>query len=871
MKLRLLFCVLACLLSVGQNPLCAQEASKYTLSIKDSETKKPIADAVCRVFTASDQAQTYSLANKQGEVSLSADSHSAYVSISLLGYRKQRVEIRMLQQRSVHTVYLSKQDFNLREVVVKAQPIKRKSDTLVYNASSFVDQSDQYLADMLKKLPGVSVADDGTLSYQGKSINKFYIEGKDLLGSRYNQASQNMPVEAVSQIQVLENHQPIKALKDKTYSDNAAINVKLKKGFLVRPFGEAKGGIGGSPAIYDNTIFLMQLLPRNQLMLTAQMNNRGRDLSSTNKEHINVMNIESYLAEPYPFLSIDNLFISPLSPQRYLRNKSFSASLNDLVDLGKNSEMRLGITAYSDRRHADNLYHFETLDAVPITIRQQSYKKNKHDVYTPELKYELNANKIYVLDELKTSFSRLSQSMLMQDNDRNITQNQEYKPSKFQNNLKASFSASKLTYDLTSLIQYNNEKEWLDFAQGETAQNPSLRQNHYKQKELYTYNKISTIIPLEDNKYSLSIGGALRYKDSRYTSFNAGSNERGEAQVQSLHSGILPDILWRYSSAGHISFSLPVMWTSLRLQWDRKVQDRNDFVSCAPHISWKSRLTDEWTMRLGASYEKREALDEYYSPILLLRNYRTEVSLPTKLYTETLCGSVFNLNYQNLINMLFMDLTCSYTRNRKESLPNYQYAPSFTLVGTKDSVYYGSRFISTYSIDKSFTDHGLSFKFSGSYTLMDYLIAQQGEVFKNKSNNLMYTLSSNFKKIKWLKITYDVMGIHAWNINGGRSSEVFSRFANDVSIYCFPSKQWDLQVSYENTITEIAARQYKQTHMLDFGIKYRMNKQLQFHANVYNLFNSDSYEEVSYSNANRISYSMPLRGREFLLTCLFKL
>lgn len=88
----------------------------------------------------------------------------------------------------------------LREVVVKIPPIRSANDTLIYNVGAFVKAGDRHLEDVLKKLPGIKVAENGSVTYQGKAINKFYIEGKDLLGSSYNQATRNMPIDAVSDV-----------------------------------------------------------------------------------------------------------------------------------------------------------------------------------------------------------------------------------------------------------------------------------------------------------------------------------------------------------------------------------------------------------------------------------------------------------------------------------------------------------------------------------------------------------------------------------------------------------------------------------------------------------------------------------------------
>jgi hypothetical protein len=94
--------------------------------------------------------------------------------------------------------------------------------------NSFSKEQDRSIGDVLKRMPGIEVLPDGKILYQGKAINKYYIEGLDLLEGKYNLANDNLPYQEVSQVQILENHQPIKTLDSLQFSDRSALNIKLK-------------------------------------------------------------------------------------------------------------------------------------------------------------------------------------------------------------------------------------------------------------------------------------------------------------------------------------------------------------------------------------------------------------------------------------------------------------------------------------------------------------------------------------------------------------------------------------------------------------------------------------------------------------------
>jgi hypothetical protein len=101
-------------------------------------------------------------------------------------------------------------------------------------------------------MPGIEVLSDGKILYQGRPINKYYIEGLDLLEGKYNLANENLPHKEVTQVQILENHQPIKALDSLKFSDQAALNIKLKNAYTFT--GQARLGSGFRPLLWEANI-----------------------------------------------------------------------------------------------------------------------------------------------------------------------------------------------------------------------------------------------------------------------------------------------------------------------------------------------------------------------------------------------------------------------------------------------------------------------------------------------------------------------------------------------------------------------------------------------------------------------------------------
>jgi hypothetical protein len=117
-------------------------------------------------------------------------------------------------------------------------------------------------------MPGIEVLPDGKILYQGK-VNKYYIEGLDLLEGKYNLANDNLPYQEVSQVQILENHQPIKTLDSLQFSDRTALNIKLKNTYTFT--GQARLEV--VLARYFGMPILSDAFSKRQMLTTYQTNN----------------------------------------------------------------------------------------------------------------------------------------------------------------------------------------------------------------------------------------------------------------------------------------------------------------------------------------------------------------------------------------------------------------------------------------------------------------------------------------------------------------------------------------------------------------------------------------------------------------------
>ena len=209
---------------------------------------KPVSDVIVKLISGT-KTLAFTSTNAKGEYALevkSAPSGEVTLQFTHISYEKESLALADLKsansksgisnplQRKVDMM-LTPKNISLKEVTVKPDPLRQRGDTLTYNLSSFLKKGDVTLEDGLKNLPGISIADNGAISYMGKDISNFYIGGLDMLG--------NIPAEYATQVDIMKHHKHRKIDADEE-SDAVAINIKLSKKAQFKPFGQPVFGVG---------------------------------------------------------------------------------------------------------------------------------------------------------------------------------------------------------------------------------------------------------------------------------------------------------------------------------------------------------------------------------------------------------------------------------------------------------------------------------------------------------------------------------------------------------------------------------------------------------------------------------------------------
>lgn len=172
--------------------------------------------------------------------------------------------------------------------IVYEMPVVVRGDTIVYNTDSFTNGTEQKLGDILKKLPGVTVSDDGEIQVEGQTVSKVMIEGKDFFDGSSKLAVKNIPADALKKVEVLKNFNEIDQMRGLgNDQDNVAINLKLKEGKKNFWFGEIQGGLGdGEKTRYLGSTKLFYYSPKGSINVIGNTNNIG-DVPFTFRDYLN--------------------------------------------------------------------------------------------------------------------------------------------------------------------------------------------------------------------------------------------------------------------------------------------------------------------------------------------------------------------------------------------------------------------------------------------------------------------------------------------------------------------------------------------------------------------------------------------------------
>lgn len=284
--MRLIFTLLIFILPVA---LLAQvkdslKAGSVTGVVKDSTNEYSLQSVTITIYKKADSTLLdYQLTNAHGEFNFETIPFvtPVIVNFSYAGYKPYSQTVQLdttAHHYNFKTVLLSRTYGSMDEVIVQAVlPIRMNGDTLEINPAAFKLDSNAVVEDMLRRVPGVTMWGDGTITVNGKTVNKLFVDGKPFFGGDPAIATQNLPKNAIEKIQVYQEQDYSKDNIDEDPADSLlTMNIKLREDRKFGLFGKVGAGIGTDNR-YEADAAAQAYNRKNRFGLAAAANNINKN------------------------------------------------------------------------------------------------------------------------------------------------------------------------------------------------------------------------------------------------------------------------------------------------------------------------------------------------------------------------------------------------------------------------------------------------------------------------------------------------------------------------------------------------------------------------------------------------------------------
>jgi hypothetical protein len=812
---------------------------------------------------------------------------SLLVEANAIGFKKQSIPVGSAIQTS--NFKLTATATKLPNITVQNSKamLKKEGDTLNYDVASFSNKQDRTIGDVIKKLPGVEVSENGQISYGGKPINRFYIDGDNLLDGKYNIATNGIPNDMVAKVQVLENHQPINALKDAVKSESAAMNIVLKDKARLKIMGTGDLALG-TPSVYNTTVNTMLFKKQVKFMNYIKLNNNGVDLAYETINHFGFEN------QPPPTLVSASTGSNPdLPKKRWLFNNAGLINVNDLVNLKKDLQLRINCYYLFDRQYQTSQYsstYFLPTDTIRYGERQDS-KTVSNSLNT---QFTLTANrKDYYLN-----------NVTIVDNTPSVITSDLQASSSADINQRLSGTITNISNKFNIINKSKSGKVWEGFSfinnirnpatlQVEPGLYPALLNNNIPYAGLiqdaaiptfYTNNYIAHSIVTQKFQQNYKIG--FNYQDQQLNSILESEQLNGSKALvaDSFRNNLDWSRFKAYVQADYTYTSgrvmlrayIPVIYQDTKYK-GRLVQNHLTDLPVSPRFSVKYNTGKESYINVDYNYGNSWAnIDQVYDSYIM-RNYRffyTNGSVLNEEQAQTLKAVYV---FKNTLKIFFYSIGGSYSKSINSTINDAQISAvgqqsklvPFQNVSNSSQVY-GT--ISKYIFPLLTT---IGAKASWNRSLSNQL--QNGDLFRMQNDTYIGSVNLNTKFSSWLNMSYtgSYMNYGGKPLDEKQSSTPVSRvekMQHEVSANFNFTNNFYVRVGGENSSYRLLGTTNSSSFtFIDASCTYKLNKlKTDIELSMTNLAGMDTYSTASLSANSIVESSYRIRPRMVMVKCYFR-
>ena len=816
----------------------AQSSSPFEGTVHDA-SGQPLYGANVVLYADGGKLLAFAVVGRDGHFSLKRLPGADHLTVSFMGYKS--VTLPVAGFRDGQDIVLAEAAFQLREVVAKPERISQRGDTLTYSVANFKQAQDRSIADVIAKMPGLEVKPNGSIEYQGKAINTFYIEGLDLMGGQYAVASNNIPADKVQDVQVLEHHQKVKSLRGVSFSEQAALNIVLKEDARSVWTGLADLGAGvagrGEGVTYDNRLMGMQFNKHFQTVMMYKNNNTGTDIGH---EVQDIADLGGYQAEA-GLISLMELGGPDFSAQRYTFNSSHLLAGNWLWKTGRDADLRIQASGFLDReeQRSGSSLTYLTIDGMPVITEDYSLTNRRKEL-KGEVCYTLNADRTYLRSSTRVYADWDSGAGTMHCNDRDVPLS--VKP--YKRMVSEDLSLSHTT------------------ARGDVWQLYSSTGCTFLPGQLLTIDGQTQLLDL--NLFSTRNEAAFSKKLGRHFLKNTAGFDYRRQSV----NGIVWQLAQPYwEPSTQLRFGKHRLEGGVKVSYVRQAYEGSTAgrVWAEPSLRWEWQLSpqSEWSFNYRLSATPREGTSLVAGP--LFTSYRNQYAGSGQMgerFSHILLGSY---QYRHPVTGLFFNLRPMYVRSSgnilyESTLDNSVYVQQATTrTYRSDSYSISTRLAKTFFWGR--TTVGLN----GSFHSAGYAFLSSGQVMEGRVDGYAVSLDYSLRPLKWLSVEGKSEATVTCRKDLSDASIPVSRvvdWSHYGNFHILPAAGWML--SWDNELYHSSEKSFGLNYFCNVSLSYRTKRwELSLLAN--NVAGTSEYRRRVVSSTLQ-SYTLTyLRPREFLL------
>ena len=219
--------------------------------VVDRDTKDPIPQVTIQLLSAADSAFVAgALTGDDGLFRLNASENGRYIlRFTSVGYQREHRNITIKDTANVDlgTVVMGADAIMLKNTTVTAQAVRVTvvEDTTIYNAAAYRTPEGSVVEELVKKLPGAEVSDDGTVTINGKRVKKVKVDGKEFMTGDTKTAMKNLPTSIVDKVKTYDERSDLARITGiEDDEETTVLDFGLKEGMHRGTFGNVDLGLG---------------------------------------------------------------------------------------------------------------------------------------------------------------------------------------------------------------------------------------------------------------------------------------------------------------------------------------------------------------------------------------------------------------------------------------------------------------------------------------------------------------------------------------------------------------------------------------------------------------------------------------------------